>query len=503
MNIKPEKENGIVLIQIDGLSKAHLQNALKKKRLPFLSKLMLQKQYNLHAMYTGVPSTTPAVQGELFYGIRTIVPSFSFRDHRTKEIRRMYFPEDATTIEKKLTAKGKPLLKNGSSYGNIYSGGALKTGFCIVSFGKERFFKALTLKNIVLNLYNSLKTVFKSILFLVSELFLGIYDFIKGVFFRNDIFQEFKFILSRLAITVLLRDRMKDSVKYDIKQGVEIIYVNFMGYDEHSHRRGPSSGFAHWVLKGIDRAVRDIWKTAQKSNRRDYKVIIFSDHGQENIIDFKQVTGKTMKEAVDSVFVNVNSELLDEKHGIQYLRSFLLGRKIFHNLSHLINFKNGSKNLVSTAIGPIGHVYIDNEFDDQMRAEYAQRLVQVANIPLVFFVRSDNVTMAVNSEGTYSLQSSRCAILGAEHPYLDEVTNDLERVCKHEDAGDFIISGWRPDQTPVSFVIQHGAHGGPGRAETDAFLLKPNLFDMTLPNDRSYYKLAELRQAIFDYLNRN
>ncbi len=496
------KQKGIIIIQIDGLSKNHLKAAIEKKKMPFLTKLLTKQKYEVYPMYTGVPTTTPAVQGELFYGVKTIVPSFSFRDHEIKEIRRMYFPEDATSVEKKLSGMGKPLLKNGSSYGNIYSGGALKANYCIVSFGKERLLKALSLKNIVMNLYNSIKTFLKSVLFLVAELFLGVYDFIKGIFYRNNFFQEFKFIGSRLAITILLRDRMKDSVKYDILQGVEIMHVNFMGYDEHAHRRGPSSGFAYWVLKGIDRAIKDIWKTAQKSKIRDYKVVIISDHGQEDIIDYPKITGKSMNDAVDDVFVNEKSDSPDEKHGIQNLRSVLLDKKFFQNLSSFINFKNSPQRLMATAIGPLGHIYLKEAVRPERKQEYAKRLVQEANIPLVLYTGESEKVMAAIPEGVYELADKKAKVLGEKHPYLNEVATDLIRVVRHEDAGDFVISGWRPDDKPVSFVVQNGAHGGPGMAETDAFVLKPNSFDMKLPEERSYYKLNELRQAVLRYLER-
>ncbi len=496
------KQKGIIIIQIDGLSKNHLKAAIEKKKMPFLTKLLTKQNYEVYPMYTGVPTTTPAVQGELFYGIKSMVPSFSFRDHKLKEIRRMYFPEDATRVEEKLSGMGEPLLKNGSSYGNIYSGGALKANYCIVSFGKERLLKALSLKNIVLNLYNSIKTFLKSILFLVAELFLGVYDFIKGLFYRHNFFQEFKFIGSRLAITILLRDRMKDSVKYDVRQGVEIMHVNFMGYDEHAHRRGPSSGFAYWVLKGIDRSIKDIWHTARKSKKRDYKVIIFSDHGQEGIISYSKIAGKSMSDAVDDIFVNDKSDSTDEKHGIQNLRSVLLGKKFYQNLSSFINFKNGPQRLMATAIGPLGHIYLEEMLSPERKQQYAERLMREAKIPLVLYIGESEKVMAVNPEGVYELPAAKAKILGEDHPYLGEVATDLDRVVRHEDAGDFVISGWRKDDKPISFVVQHGAHGGPGKAETDAFVLKPNSFDMKLPEGRQYYKLNELRQAIFEYLER-
>ena len=51
--------------------------------------------------------------------------------------------------------------------------------------------------------------------------------------------------------------------------------------DEEAHVRGPGSRLAHYSLRGIDRAIRHLVRSAERSRRRDYAVWIFSDHGQE------------------------------------------------------------------------------------------------------------------------------------------------------------------------------------------------------------------------------
>ena len=60
-------------------------------------------------------------------------------------------------------------------------------------------------------------------------------------------------------------------------------------------------------------------------------------------------------------------------------------------------------------------------------------------------------------------------VLGERHPYLQEVTHDLIKVCHHPDAGDLTFCGWRVEKQPISFPIENGAHAGPGREETNAF----------------------------------
>ena len=75
---------GLIMIQIDGLSQPQFERALKHGELPFLRRLIKREHYQLHAHYSGLPSTTPAVQAELFYGVKGAVPAFSFRDHESQ-----------------------------------------------------------------------------------------------------------------------------------------------------------------------------------------------------------------------------------------------------------------------------------------------------------------------------------------------------------------------------------------------------------------------------------
>ena len=80
-----------------------------------------------------------------------------------------------------------------------------------------------------------------------------------------------------------------------------------MGYHEQSHRRGPASRFAHWTLKGIDAAVRRIYRDAQRSAVRDYDVWIYADHGQEETVPYHRLQGRSVSEAIDTVLQSPTS----------------------------------------------------------------------------------------------------------------------------------------------------------------------------------------------------
>ena len=85
----PSDAFGLVLIQIDGLSLRQFNRALQKGHLPFLKSLMHREGYVMHLHYSGLPSNTPAVQAELFYGVKGAVPAFSFMDRASGKVLKM------------------------------------------------------------------------------------------------------------------------------------------------------------------------------------------------------------------------------------------------------------------------------------------------------------------------------------------------------------------------------------------------------------------------------
>jgi len=62
-------ETGSVADQIDGLSRHPNGTSHGQGRLPFLRSLLQRQHYEVATFYSGLPSTTAAVQGEIFYGV--------------------------------------------------------------------------------------------------------------------------------------------------------------------------------------------------------------------------------------------------------------------------------------------------------------------------------------------------------------------------------------------------------------------------------------------------
>ena len=133
---------------------------------------------------------------------------------------------------------------------------------------------------------------------LFVEMIVALYDSVRGAISRHEVRQELLFIFSRVFVVVGLRELNAVQASMDVARGMPIVHVNFVGYDEQAHRRGPSSKFAHFSLLGIDNCIERIWKAAHRSFRRDYDVWIYSDHGQESVIPYAKENHRPLEDAV-------------------------------------------------------------------------------------------------------------------------------------------------------------------------------------------------------------
>ncbi|HHX82329.1 MAG TPA: oxidoreductase, partial [Pseudomonadaceae bacterium] len=293
-------EPGLLLIQIDGLGHGQFQRALSAGRLPFLKHLLQQEGYSVSSLYAGVPSTTPAVQAELFFGKKTALPAFSYLDPKNGQLVKLFDPPAAKCMEQELGVEADGLMAGGAAYGNIFGGGAEEeeTHFCVSALGWQELRRALNPLTFLLLLVMNIMSVFRVAALLVIEFGLSLVDFVRGIRKGQHLRSEAKFILARVGVCIGLRELIVIGASVDLARGLPVIHVNLAGFDEQSHRRGPHSAFAHWVLKGIDHAIRRLWTEAKRSPGRDYRVWIYSDHGQESVIPYKSLSGGRSIQAV-------------------------------------------------------------------------------------------------------------------------------------------------------------------------------------------------------------
>jgi endonuclease/exonuclease/phosphatase family metal-dependent hydrolase len=505
----PATAPGLVMIQIDGLSHTQLGRALEQGKMPFLQRLIEREHYRLHRQFSGVPSATAAFQGELFYGVKGAVPGFNFRDSASGRLVRMIEPTASASVERTLEENGdEPLLRGGSSYVNNYTGGAAEAHFCPSSLGWGPALRRANPLLVGLLLLSNAYSFVRLGVLLVLEALLAIVDCARGLFGGEDLIRELKLVPTRVAVSILLRELATIGVKIDIARGLPIIHVNFFGYDEQAHRRGPSSLFAHWTLKGIDDAIARIWRAAHRSAHRNYDVWVYSDHGQEEVQPYHTLHGRSIEEAVSAVFAEVGISAGPVsalgQHGIQTQRVRQLGGKKIQRYFPVNGPPQGERVIGQAAVaglGPVAFVYCDRELEAPAHNAVARALVATTEVPLVLTPDNPGCVTAWTETGVFKLPQQNVNVLGSDHPFLEEATVELIELCHHPDAGDFILCGWRAGATPCSLAIENGAHGGAGPEETSAFALLP--VDAPLPAAQRYYlRASDLRHAAFHFLGR-
>jgi endonuclease/exonuclease/phosphatase family metal-dependent hydrolase len=499
-----DHKTGLLIIQIDGLSHQQFQTALGNNRLPFMAKLISNEHYHLHDCYSGVPSTTPAVQAELFYGVKAAVPAFSFKSRDTHQVVRMDRYQAAFDVEQRLKSQAEPLLKGGSSYSNIYQGGASEANFCSSSIGWSGLMNMASpftiMVFILLNIYSFLRVG----LLMLLEFLLAFIDFFRGLIDRRNLFRELLFVPTRVAVSILLRELVTIGSKLDVARGLPVIHLNFLGYDEQAHRRGPSSQFAHWSLKGIDDAISRIWHAAKSSSRREYEVWIYSDHGQQETVPYARVHGETVGEAIARVFADfsdthIATQTIKQDVGIESRRVKYLGGGWFQKLLPLPNDMQTSsltqeqyaEQVTVTSMGPMGSIYPAHSLSAEQREVLAESLVKDAKIPLVLACVAKGQVKAWDYNGVYLLPKEGAKIFGEQHPFLHEVTQEMIDLCQHPEAGELLISGWSVDKPYFTFAMENGSHGGPGMQETHAFALLPSDTPLLL-NGKRYLRPLDL-----------
>lgn len=483
--VAPSSAPGLLIVQIDGLSAHRLQAAVAGGRMPFVARLLAAGELELAPVYSGLPSTTPAVQAELFYGIEGAVPAFTFVDHATGRLMRMYQSDAATAVESRIAAASSgSLLADGASYANVYTGGAADARFCMASLGVgdvlPHHLRVLT-PVVALAYLPALARVGARA---VGELAAAPRDLLAGLRAGEDRGSELKFLLSRTAVGVVLRELTVLGMSVDLARGRPVVHGNFLGYDENAHRRGPDSRLALRALHSTDDAIARLWRAAHRSAGREYDVWIISDHGQEITDSYAALHGETVAMAIRRVAVELGmidpdrAPLTDAPAGgVGEQRVRLLGERVIARIVpglDVSDIRHVEGALTVTAQGPLGHVYTPRPLSNVEADGFARAIVERAGVPLVLRRgERDDVVVAHTAAGCFVLPDAAGQVLGADHPYLAPVTADLVALCHHPDAGDLVISGWRREGRQLSFPFEHGAHAGPGPNETDAFALVP------------------------------
>lgn len=467
------------MIQIDGLSRLRLEKALSEGKMPHLQRLVAEQSLLIHSLYSGLPSCTPASQAELFYGVKNAVPAFAFLEQKTGKIVKMFSHGTATAIQKDLEGGGRSLLAEGSSYSNIFNGGALRSSYCACQMGFGGILANLGSLGLLPLVFRHPHRLLRILGLMAMESGLAIRDTVRAKVRPDMWHREAIFFVNRIFVSVFLREMITILAARDIRQGLPIVHVNFMGYDEHAHQRGPDSQPALDHLRNIDAAISGLVRAVAKASRR-YQCWIYSDHGQESVESFAAATGKSLEAAISEATGGMPVVRIPDPHRP--------GR---------LSEPSPRTWLVSNP-GPLISLYPSAPLTLAQKEAISQILVSKARVPMVFHSPEKGRVRACTAEGWRELPGDARTLLGADHPFPEECASDLLALCQHPLAGPLIVSGWHAGVTPLSFFSESGSHGGMGKEEVHGFALLPA--SVSLPSGKAYFRFLDLRNAVLDVL---
>ncbi len=492
----------LLLVQLDGVSRRRLEWAMKKGHMPFLARRLGEGKLWLQSTRSGAPASTPAFQAGLFYGVSPSVPGFVWYDRRDKREIRMDRAADAAAQEARFASVNPPLLRGGTSYFSIFSGGAALPHFCLSGLAGDFPLDALTegfsawdaLASGLIHSVTAARTAGR----LAWEIGVGLYQGLAWSITLGRMKHEPSFFLHRLLVGAFMRELAVEGIIIDVARGVPVIYCDLIGYDEFSHRRGPDSDAAVAHLTSMDLAVAAVFAAAEAVPELRYDVFVLSDHGHVATKPFESFTGLALPEylALADGGVAVPGRLpRDEAVRLAQTRSLraLLetgpaklregGGKALDWLEHgLVGHALGFARLdrvITAEAGDLAHVYFTDEREPQsleaVRARHPGVVAALRESTAVGLVAARGGTRGIALVGKEELDLAVPAdVARLPHPEPELLATYLADLVSLPASGDLVVLGWRGDEkAPVAYAWEFGSHGGVAPEEIESFILHP------------------------------
>lgn len=485
----------LLIVQIDGLSRAVLEQGLAEGRMPFLQKRLDRGEWRTRPMTVGMPTSTPAFQMAAMYGVRPDIPGFHFHDKRRRED--VYFPRagDAALIEARQSAGRRGIVDGGSSYGCVFTGGAADSLFSFAMIKRPTgtgvvravssfvllgwvVVKALTLTAVELG---------RAVLRLLAD---PVAEWNRG----------FKSLAIKIGISVWVRQLFNLAASRDIYRGVPVVYVNYLDYDVFSHAYGPRHRRALRALRRVDRSLRHLWRVCRRVPEHRYDIHVLSDHGQAHCTPFEKIAaGRRIERMLfDEVFTGATvrevtpARPAGRHHLAAGIKAFRSGRapgvfqRFFNYLEDDFPWVLGElkearerHNVRVIAAGPNAFVYfLDSpepltiqRIEDRWpgvgeilsRCEGIGYVLARGNDGPVCFWRGKRYRLSTSDPGPFAGRDDAAVVV--------EGISDLMAMPS---AGDLVLYGIDAAAGNVSFIAEIGAHAGPSHDELHTFIIAPD-----------------------------
>lgn len=495
---EPPRPRRFLIIQIDGLSRQVLEQALSKGRAPALARLLASGRLLKRPMSVGLPSSTPAFQAAIMYGVHPDIPGFHYYDKRAGEDR--YFPRPgmAALIEEQHARGRRGIMRGGAVYGCIFGGEAVDNLWNLAALLKPTRAGWAILRaslSAVLLAWVIVKCTALTLLELGRAL---------GRFMTGTASPEpgARWILFKVGSSIWARQFLTLATSVALYRGVPAIYVNFMEYDVYAHGFGPASRNALRALRRVDSSIAQLARIVRRLPEPGVDLYVLSDHGQALTRLFTEVSGGASIETVVRAAFLGDARSAGPQAPATSLRSQWAGVRALRASGAIQRFVNyleqdfarwiwsphpeeRKEALRVVPAGPNAFVYFTDYPEPVLAEDLESRYPGVAaglsrhpGIGLVL-VRSRVGAVCWYRGRRYALDRGPTDGLFKGRADREVVLQGLRELMAMPSAGDLVLYGIEAAAGDTSFVPEHGAHAGPSEHELHTFILHPP--DVPLP----------------------
>jgi hypothetical protein len=513
---KEDNRRGFIAIQIDACSYDDMQRAINLGYVPNLKRLLEQQNWEMRKYPAGLPSATPAAQAAIFYGQKKNIPAFRWYEKNGERTLIGSRQPDVQVMRDRLPSDG--ILSGGSSYVNLYDGGADRAIFTVAAKENQRFLTKMGGRRVaMLLLLHPIRTtliVVESIWEYVREEWERLKSQVRGEYTYYWWYLPFLHI----ATNVVLRELQTLAVLLDIYVGAPSIYTTYNVYDEFAHHFGPGSKASLSSLRDLDRRIGQILRMLRRLPGRPYDLYILSDHGQTPSKPYRVQFGETLGDSIVSATkhgvlvmagtgdyapahedimgflldeleeVSADSKMPTPSLGMRMARWVRRQYKIFPLLPETVKAEKHS-GVVVTYSSSLAHVYWNEPKEtvsfDEIRADPDKRalyyfLVAHKGIGLVITRLQDGAHVETLDGRALVAPNGEMTLLEGSDPMKNYAHSDVERkaiahIASLDNSGDIILFGaYDPERDIcICFDDQVGAHGAMGGNQFWPFLMTP------------------------------
>jgi uncharacterized membrane protein YvlD (DUF360 family) len=501
----PEPMPGLLVVQVDGLSRPVLEGAIRAGRVPVLGRLVRSGEATLHPWTAMLPPTTPASQAGILHGNNDDIAGFRWYEKASGRLLVANHPEDAAEMVRRVSDGHGLLADDGAGIGNLVTGDAPRSYLTMSTISEPApSDERRRARGFFVTTVNYIRLVVLMVGEVAKELYQA--ERQRGWSVEPRMHRDLRFAVERAATNVALRTVSTALVIEEMYGGAPTIYVDYTGYDAVAHHCGPERMESIDALEGIDRAIGSLLKAARYTARR-YRLVVLSDHGQSLGATFQQQFGASLEAAIAGLLPAtatvagttdaVESAGIGRRMAAEIGRGTGFGPLMARRMPAMQRQRLGAgtgaatkdtADVVVASSGNLAHVYVTSlpgqATGEAIEASWPGLIEGLRRHPGIgaLVARSPaGSAQVLGSRGSVDLGSGRVDGVDPLDGYGPVAADAIRRLASFSTSGDLMLLGAINRVTGEVTALEGliGSHGGLGGWQTEPFILVPAELSLT------------------------